>query len=69
MFPQKRYYCCEKCRKVGSYEVYANGDTSFPRGEYLAHRDFIVSDFETRTEAQQWLDEHPDGTTSIRMIN
>jgi hypothetical protein len=56
---QFKWYCCPKCNVVEEYAVFDNGDTSFPRGEYLAHRDYFVSGFPTKEEAEQWLKEHP----------
>lgn len=50
-----QWYCCSKCGIVESYKVYSDGDTSFPRGEFLVHQDFIVAGMNTKQEAQEWL--------------
>lgn len=54
MATKTKWYCCTKCAEVDSYEVYDDGDTSFPRGEYLVHRDYIMV-ADTREEAEQEL--------------
>lgn len=52
---ETQWYCCEKCKKVASYEV--DGEwTSFPRGEYKAHWDHLTTGFKTQEAAQEWLD-------------
>ena len=54
-----KWYCCNKCKEVCSYAVDENsGDTTFPRGEWLTHGvdDFVTTGFNTKQEAQEWLD-------------
>lgn len=59
----REWMCCEKCREVTSYIVdHVNDTTTIERGHYLAHglySDYITTGFESREEAQKWLDEHP----------
>ena len=53
-----KWYCCSKCKVVDSYAIDENsGDTTFPRGEFLAHSDYITTGMETRKEAEDWLKE------------
>ena len=55
-----RYYCCLKCKKVGSYAVDEDsGDTTFSRGEFLAHNDYIITGYKTRQEAEDCLKNDP----------
>lgn len=54
----KYWYCNDKTREVGSYHV-CGELTDFPRGEFLAYRDFIVTGFKTEGDANKWLEKHP----------
>lgn len=54
-----RFACCEICRHVVEYQEFDSGDTDFPRGEWLVHRDSITTGFRTAEAAQEWLDAHP----------
>jgi hypothetical protein len=52
-----KYYCCSKCKVVGSYVINENnGDTTFNRGEWLSHNEFITTGFKTENEAKKWLE-------------
>jgi len=55
----KRWYACEKCQEVDSYYLLDDKMTTFPRGELLAHRDYLVTGFKTEDEARTWLTQHP----------
>jgi len=57
-----RWYCCEKCQEVDSYQQYPDGHNTFPRGEFIAHRDFLTTGFKTKEEAEAWLSEHTQET-------
>ena len=50
----KVWYACGKCQKV---EQYTQEDTltDFPRGEFLAHQDFLVTGIKSKAEAEKWL--------------
>jgi hypothetical protein len=55
----KRWYACQKCNEVDSYYLLDDTMTTFPRGELLAHRDYLCTGFKTEQEAQEWLDKYP----------
>jgi hypothetical protein len=51
-----QYYCCSKCKTTGSYAIdEETGETTFPRGEFLAHRDFLTTGMRTKEEAEDRL--------------
>ena len=52
------WYCCVKCNEVNEYCEFEDGTSSFPRGEWLAHEDFIVTGFKTRDEAEAGLSKY-----------
>lgn len=55
-----KYYCCFKCNKVESYAIdESSGDTTFSRGEYLTHNEYVVTGFKTRKEAETCLKDDP----------
>lgn len=55
-----KYYVCFKCNEVGNYAIdEESGNTTFNRGECLAHHDFIVTGIETKEKAEQILKEDP----------
>lgn len=56
---ETKWYACEKCRRVESYDVYDDNTTSFPRGEYLGHWDYLVTGLKSQAEAEAWLKKHP----------
>lgn len=50
------WYACGKCNDVESYETWNDGrDNNFPRGEFLVHRDYMVTGLKSREEALEWL--------------
>lgn len=56
----KRWYCCSKCNEVADYEE--SGEwTSFPRGEWMVHRDFITTGFKSKAKADEWLKWETEG--------
>lgn len=48
-----KWYLNTKTKYIGMYEEYQNGNTNFPRGELMAYRDYLVSNFSSKEEAQQ----------------
>lgn len=55
-----KWYVCYKCNIVDSYAIDEHsGDTTFPRGEFLAHNDFIVTGIKTKEKAEQLLKDDP----------
>jgi len=55
---EKRWYCCEKCNEVNEYNIYDNGDTDFPRGEFIVcgnKYDALTTGFKTEKEAAEYL--------------
>ena len=55
-----KFYVCYKCNEVGSYAIDEHsGDTTFPRGEWLVHNDFIITGIDTKKEADKLLKEDP----------
>lgn len=55
----KRWYACQRCKRVDHYYELDDGMTTFPRGEFLGHRDYLATGFESEADARKWLDEHP----------
>ena len=51
----KKWYCCSKCNRVDYYYVHDDGTTSFNRGEYLAHNEYLTTGFDTEEEARVQL--------------
>ena len=61
-----RFYCCSKCKETGSYAIDEHsGDTTFPRGEWLAHNDYITTGFSTMDAAKNWLKKDIAGESHI----
>lgn len=54
----KKWYCCSKCNEVNYYYVHDDGTTTFNRGEFLAHNDYLTTGFDTKEEAGKWLKEN-----------
>ena len=54
--PKEQWYSCNKCREVGQYWVLPNGDTTFPRGELLAHNEHLTTGFSDKKSAKEWLE-------------
>ena len=47
---------CGLCEHIIHYTIDDDGDTTFPRGEWLAHQDYIVTGIgETREKADAWV--------------
>ena len=55
-----QFYVCYKCNEVGSYATDdETGETTFPRGEWLAHNDHIITGIKSREEAEKLLKNDP----------
>lgn len=55
-----QYYVCFKCNKIGSYAIdNESGDTTFPRGEWLAHNNHIVTGIRSKEKAEEILKNDP----------
>lgn len=55
---KQKWFCCTECEHVQEYYILPNGDTTFPRAEYLLHGlkyDYITTDFDTKEEAEDYL--------------
>jgi len=53
-----KFWCANPLtRKVFQY-TQSEGITDFPRGEFLAYGDYIITGIESREEAQKWVDEY-----------
>lgn len=52
MSGNEKYAYCSKCERAIRYLVMENGETTFPRGEFIAHNDWIVTGFSTKEEAE-----------------
>src|SRR5437773_5313566 len=51
----KLWWCCTKCDDVHDY-IISGSVSSFPRGEFLAHNDYITTGFKSEQEARAYLD-------------
>lgn len=49
------YGYCARCVKIYSYR-FIGGVTDFPRGEFMVHRDYITTGFDSEQAAQDALD-------------
>ena len=56
----KKWYVCEKCDGVFSYEEIDDW-TDFPRGEYLAHWDYLTTGLKSREHAERLLEYYRGG--------
>ena len=53
---KRKWYCCTKCQEVASYIVDdETGETTFPRGEFLGHNDYITTGFDSKKAAEKGL--------------
>ena len=63
--PKHRWAYCSKCETEGREDIFdywelPGGDTTFPRGEFLAHRNYLVTGFKSEEEAVAWKTSHKD---------
>ncbi len=63
--PVQKFYCCEKCDKVGDYWILPGGSTTFDRGEFLGHRDYLTASMDTLEEAEKALLSGKERTAQI----
>jgi hypothetical protein len=48
-----------KTGEIFSYAIYDNGDTDFPRGDFLVYEDYLTTGMRSKKEAIAWAKEHP----------
>mgnify|MGYP001582768000 CR=1 FL=1 len=52
------FAACFRCKDIIDYAIH--GDmTTFPRGEWLAHQDSIITGFKTKETAEKCLQDDP----------
>jgi hypothetical protein len=56
--PVQEWYCCSLCDKVGDYWELPDDTTTFDRGHFLGHHDYITTGFSSKEEAQDYLDKN-----------
>ena len=54
-----KWYHNAKTGEIDSYEVSGNL-TDFPRGVFLAYRDYLTAGMKSRREAEEWGNEHSE---------
>jgi hypothetical protein len=60
--PIEKFGCCTLCDSTLSYWVLPDGTTTMDRGEFLGHRDYLTTGFDTAEEAEKALIEYRLGS-------